>query len=178
MKYPYQHAVKKRHVLIGLYAAAIIISLTVLNTVSGYITYTDTTRAENEDLRTEVASVQSINDLCYRNLEQSSDAYGDCAQKLRGSTSELLDCAVEADKVQKRLETVNASYSACAAETAALAQAGNALAADMTALQANYESLAAKAAAAICCRPGVPSSSWDVTNNTVVCSGPRQVSCP
>lgn len=158
------HLSNKKH--IAIYALCLLLIASVFfysNAITGYVTYSESLQKEVNDTKTGLV-------LCKTDLSNSESVFSSCKSDLSTAQSDLQATQSNLDICTGRINTLNSNVVECTKEKESLKQ-------QFQSAQQNYQSIATNSAKVICCRPGLASTNWDISNNSIVCTGSQLLNC-
>lgn len=154
----------KKHIAIAVLAVMLVVSVSLMGkAVTSYAAYVD-------DISGRLNQTEKSLGSCSSSLNQASFMAQECQGNLTAARSSLSGCESKSSSIRSLLDMANADVNKCKSDYSALKTKNDAA-------QSKYDALAENAAKDICCTRGVVSINWDVVDNFIVCSGPRNATC-
>lgn len=162
--------------MVGLVVMAIFIFAVafVAGQTTGYATYKQSADSKIAELESGLESASEEAETCKSSFNSKSAEYVVCQQDLNSSISEITACSSEKDSIRITSDALNVSLVSCTTEK-------NDYASKLGNLESGYDTLANNSARGICCGIGDilggSVRNWDVSNNSIICTGIRSVNC-
>ncbi len=174
-----------------LAVAVLIVAVFALGSFRSFTGLVAQKEAEQNQLQGEIDLLADQRDKCSRELVSTLQDISSCKGSLDSVNAELTTAKTEASTAKSDLASAQLAVTQCQSDLSAMSLiiqqingsltecqgAKSLLEQKLNETQIAYDKLAISSAKAICCRPGIPSSSWSVSGDGIVCTGDKTVSC-
>ena len=180
---------KDRRIVVA--AVVLVVAVFIFTSFSSFTGFVAEREAEQKKLQEDMDLLAKQRDECNTQLVGALQDTSQCKNSIDALSSQLNTSQSENAALENDLTSTQANLTSCQSDLSAanlltgqlnssLTQCGNEktlIQGKLDQLQTSYDKLSTSSAKAICCRPGITTSQWSISGDSITCSGDKIVTC-